>query len=438
MSSAPFTQRGQGRLYWRDVWVLYAREMRAALREKTIVLNSLFIPVFLYPLLLWAVFSGITFVMGQTEGFICRAAISGWPAAHPKLRLILEHNDKLDLVEPMDLERAKQQIRTGELDALVQFLPASGTKAALPGNFEARITYDSSRERSEEAQKRLSGAVDQYRQDWVKREARQRGIDAAGWQGFVVSFQNVASTKQMGAFMLGLVAPIMFVVMVALGCFYPAIDCIAGERERNTWETLMSTAASRLSVVTAKYLYVASLGGLAGILNLLVIAATLRPVLAPLLGRAGVMFDYALTPGALPVAAVAAVLLAGFVVAGMMLFASFARTFKEGQAMITPFYMLTIVPIVFLEVPGTKFTLPMACAPIVNVTMMVREALSGVFHWPQIGLTVASSLLAIALCLWLATFLLQFEDVVLGSFNGSFHKFIQQRLRKSRRPHPSL
>ena len=52
MSSAPFTQRGQGRLYWRDVWVLYAREMRAALREKTIVLNSLFIPVFLYPLLL--------------------------------------------------------------------------------------------------------------------------------------------------------------------------------------------------------------------------------------------------------------------------------------------------------------------------------------------------------------------------------------------------
>ena len=69
---------------------------------------------------------------------------------------------------------------------------------------------------------------------------------------------------------------------------------------------------------------------------------------------------------------------------------------------------------------------------------MVREALSGVFHWPQIGLTVASSLVAIALCLRLATFLLQFEDVVLGSFNGSFHKFIQQRLRKSRRPHPSL
>ena len=438
MNSAPFTQRELGRLNWRDVGVLYAREMRAALREKAIVLNSLFIPVFLYPLLLWAAFSGITFVMGQTEGFVCRTAISGWPAAHPKLRLKLEHDEKLDLMEVSDFAQAGQRIRAGELDALVQFLPASGSNAALPGNFEARITYDSSRERSDEAQKRLSGTVERYRQEWLKREARRRGIDAASWQGFVVWSQNVASKKQMGAFLLGLIAPVLFVVMVAVGCFYPAVDCIAGERERNTWETLMSTSASRLSVVTAKYLYVASMGGLAGILNLLAIMATLRPVFAPLMARTGQTFDCAIAPGALPVAAVAALLLAGFVAAGMMIFASFARTFKEGQAMITPFYMLTIVPIVFLQVPGIQFTLPLACVPIANVTMMVREALSGVFHWPQIALAVASSLLVIALCLRLATFLLQFEDVVLGSFNGSINKFIRQRLGRSRRPHPSL
>lgn len=251
MSGAPFTQPDRRRLNWRDVSVLYARELRAALREKAIVLNSLFIPVFLYPLLLWAIFSGITFVMGQTEGFVCRAAVSGWPAAHPKLRLNLEHDDKIDLTEPTDLGLARQQLKTGDLDVLLEFLPASGAEAALPGNFEARLTYDSARERSDEAHQRLSGAVDRYRQEWLKREARRRGIDAAGWQGFVISSQNVASKKQMGAFVLGLIAPILFVVMVAVGCFYPAVDCIAGERERNTWETLMSTSASRLSVVTA-------------------------------------------------------------------------------------------------------------------------------------------------------------------------------------------
>lgn len=438
MSSAALTQGERCRLNWREVGVLYAWEMRAALRERAIVLNSLLLPIFLYPLLLWAAFSGITFVMGQTEGFVCRAAIVGWPEAHPKLRLKLEHDDKFVLTDPADVAQAKQQIKTGQLDALLEFIPASAAKAALAGNFEARITYDSSRERSDEAHKRLSGTVERYRQEWLKREARKWGIDDAGWQGFVISSQNVASKKQMGAFILGLLAPVLFVVMVAVGCFYPAVDCIAGERERNTWETLMSTSASRLSVVTAKYLYVASLGGLAGILNLLVIVATLRPVFAPLMARTGQVFDFSIPPGALPVAAVAALLLAGFVAAGMMIFASFARTFKEGQAMITPFYMLTIVPIVFLQAPGIKFTFPLACVPIVNVTLMVREALSGVFHWLQIGVTVVCSLLAIALCLRLATFLLQFEDVVLGSFNGSFNKFIRQRFRNRRRPQPSL
>ena len=435
--SAPVTQRDLGRLSWRAVGVLYAREMRAALREKAIVINSLFIPVFLYPLLLWAAFSGITFVTGQTEGFICRAAITGWPVAHPKLRLNLEHDAKLALIEPTDLRRAEQQIKVGELDALVQFLPANGASVALPGNFGVRLTYDSSRERSGEAHRRLADAVERYRQDWLKREARKRGISAADWQGVEIALENVASKKQMGAFILGLMAPVMFVIMVAMGCFYPAVDCIAGERERHTWETLMSTSASRLSVVTAKYLYVASMGGLAGLLNLVAIAATLRPVLEPLMARTGRIFDCSIPLGALPVAALAAVLLAGFVAAGMMIFASFARTFKEGQALIMPFYMLTIVPIIFLQVPGIKFSLALACVPIVNVTLMVREALSGVYHWPQIGLAVATSLLVIALCLRLATSLLQFEDVVLGSFNGSLNKFIQQRLRK-RRPRPAL
>jgi sodium transport system permease protein len=416
--------------------VLYGREMRAALREKTIVLNSLLLPIFLYPLILWAGFSGITFVMGQTEGFICRTVVLGWPEAHPKLRLWLEHDDKLVLTEDADPARAKQQIKTGQLDALLEFVPASGAKAALAGNFEARITYDSSRERSDEAHKRLSETVERYRREWVNREARRHGIDAAAWQTFAIKSQNIASKRQMGAFILGMFAPVLFVVMVAVGCFYPAVDCIAGERERNTWETLMSTSASRLSVVTAKYLYVASMGGLAGILNLLVMMATLRPVFAPLLDRFGQRLEYTMPVGALPIAALAALLLAGFVAAGMMIFAAFARTFKEGQAMIMPFYMLIIVPIVFLQVPGIKFTVALACVPIANVTLMVREALGGVFHWLPIGVAVTSSVLVIGLCLRVATFLLQFEDVVLGSYNGSIGKFIRQRLRKPPLPQP--
>src|SRR3974390_62608 len=105
-------------LRWDQVRILYLREMRAALREKTILLNSILIPIFLYPFLMWAVFTGLTFVMGQNESFNSRVVVSGWPANHPKLRLNLERDEQLQLIEDkISPDAVTTQIKVGELEA---------------------------------------------------------------------------------------------------------------------------------------------------------------------------------------------------------------------------------------------------------------------------------------------------------------------------------
>jgi ABC-type Na+ efflux pump permease subunit len=239
----------------------------------------------------------------------------------------------------------------------------------------------------------------------------------------------------MGRFILGLMLPLFFVIMVAIGSFYPAVDATAGERERGTWETLMTVAVPRTSVVTAKYLYVATFGCLAGSLNLIAVTATMGPVLAPLMARTGERLEFSVPLTAIPVMLASAVLLAGFVAAGMMLFASFARTFREGQSMITPFYMLILLPVMFLQTPGLRFSMALASVPVINVTMMVREAITGVFHWPQIGVTVAVSLAAVAVCIWAASAILRVEEVVMGSYAGGLWGFVRERvLGRGRRP----
>jgi sodium transport system permease protein len=168
-------------------------------------------------------------------------------------------------------------------------------------------------------------------------------------------------------------------------------------------------------------------------LNLLAVILSLRPIFAPLLARAGRTIEANVPLAAIPTAILAALLLAGFVAAAMMIFASFARTFKEGQAMVTPFYMLVLVPVVFLQAPGLKFSLALALLPVINVTLMVREAFSGHFLWGPSLLTVLVSLVTIALCVRLAAFVLKFEDVVTGSYSGSFLKFMRERLLARRR-----
>jgi len=407
--------------------------MRAALREKAILLNSILIPIFLYPFLMWAVFTGLTFVMGQNESFNSRIVVSGWPANHPKLRLNLERDEQLQLIEgKISPDEVPARIKAGQLDAALEFLPADNTNAMPADNFQVCIAFDQSKDRSSQARTRLSDLIDSYRRDWLRREAKHRGVDAAAWQGFALATRNVASNKEMGAFIMGLLAPVIFVVMVAIGCFYPAVDATAGERERNTWETLMSTAASRLSVVTAKYLYVASLGAVAGLLNLLAVILTAKPIFGPLFAQAGRSIEYTIPIAALPLALIAALLLAGFVAAGMMMFAAFARTFKEGQSMIMPFYMLILIPVVFLQAPGLHFSLALACVPIVNLTLLIREVLTGTFHWPAIVVSFLVSLILIVVSLRLASYILKFEDVMTGSYGGSFGRFFKERVLRGR------
>ena len=59
---------------------------------------------------------------------------------------------------------------------------------------------------------------------------------------------------------------------------------------------------------------------------------------------------------------------------------------------------------------------------------MVREAISGTFHWAPIAISLVVSILLIVLCLRLAAFILRFEEVVIGSYSGTFGRFLKQRL----------
>jgi sodium transport system permease protein len=131
---------------------------------------------------------------------------------------------------------------------------------------------------------------------------------------------------------------------------------------------------------------------------------------------------------AAPVMFLSAVLLAGFIAAGMMVFAAFARTFKEGQAMITPFYLVVMVPIVFLQVPGVQFSPSTAVVPVVNLVLMMRAALGGTLELLPVAITLASSLGAITLALTAAAWILKIEEIATGAYSGNLLKFVRSRL----------
>jgi sodium transport system permease protein len=420
-------------LNWQDIWILYRRELRSAMRERTIVVNSILMPVFLYPVMLWVMFTGFTFVAGLADRATSRLVILGEPAQHEALLDTLRADEKVEILAPIEADSALVLIEAKEVDALVEFLPPGPGASSLPNNFEVRIRYDRAVERSRRASDRVSSEVDAYRDDWVAREAAARGLGTEDRTQFRIVQDNVSSGEDMGALLLGMLIPLFLVIMVALGCFIPSIDSTAGERERSTWETLMTVSASRLSVVAAKYLYVATLGILAGVLNVTAMFLSLGAVIAPLLADqsgSAEAFTFTLPVMALPVMIVAAVALALFFAGAMMILAAFARTFKDGQAMVTPVYWLALLPILIGQQTDQTLTPAIAAIPVANAAMMIRDAINGVFLWPLIAETLAVLLAMVVLCLLLARAVLKFEDLLLGSFDGSFWRFAKERLLK--------
>ncbi len=408
-----------------DIRILYWRELRSALRERGILVNSILIPLFLYPVMFWLMISALSFVQGQQERFVSRIALVGLSEAHDELRVTLAEDESIELVEAPEDWNA--DIQAGRLDVVAEWLPASEDAAELRDNFLLRLSFDASKDRSQTARFRLASKVDDYRATWLERAGEDLGLTPEAWQRFRVDRHNVATSDEMGAFLLGLIVPMMMVIMIALGCFYPAVDATAGERERSTWETLMTVSASRSSVIMAKYLYVATLGGVAGLLNLFALSLSMRAILAPMLGADSGGLDFRIPYAALPLMALSAVLLAMFVAAGMMILAAFARTFKEGQSMVGPLYMVCILPTFLVQSPDLELTVKWALVPIANIALMFREVIAGVYQWPLIGLTLAVQAATVMLCLAIARYVLSFEDVLVGSYSGSFGKFLKGR-----------
>ncbi|MEM7585570.1 MAG: ABC transporter permease subunit [Acidobacteriota bacterium] len=413
-----------------DIRLLYIHELRCALRERGILMNSVLIPLFLYPVMFWLMIVGISFVQGQQERWVSRIALVDVPVEHEALRTALEEHEGIELIDaPGDVEAA---IQAGRLDAAAELLPPTENGAGLDGNFLVRLSFDASKDRSQTARQRLDVEVAKYRVDWLERASAELGMTPEAWQHFRVDRRNVATDDEMGAFVLGMIVPMLMIIMIALGCFYPAVDATAGERERSTWETLMTVSASRSSVVMAKYLYVATLGGVAGLLNLFALSLSMRAILAPLLGGGSGGVEFGIPYAALPLMALSSLLLAMFIASGMMILAAFARTFKEGQSMIGPLYLLCILPPLLAQSPDLELTVKWALVPIVNISIMFREAIAGVYQWPLIGLTLVVQLVTVALCLALARWVLSFEDVLVGSYSGSFGRFLQKKWLQGR------
>ena len=178
-------------------------------------------------------------------------------------------------------------------------------------------------------------------------------------------------------------------------------------------ETLLCCPAARTDIVLGKFLMV-----LTGSLGAVVLSLASMGVTVALVGSAmgpgGAASGFVITIDPLGALGVLAMVVPVAVLFSALLFAIslFAKSFKEAQSYLTPLMFVVILPAMAGMLPGVELGYRLAAVPILNVTLVSKEMLSGVWHWGFIAMIFGSTALYAALALAAAVRMFGREDVV--------------------------
>ena len=231
----------------------------------------------------------------------------------------------------------------------------------------------------------------------------------------------MAPPEKVGGNAFGGFIPYFIIILCFTGAMYPAMDLTAGEKERGTMETLLCSPVRRLNIVLGKFLMVLTASVTTIFLSILSMAASAAIGMMSFGGSAGPAAAGAKAAGnAIPsidplglVGVVAMVAPVAVLFAALLLAISlFAKSYKEAQSYVSPLIIVIIMPAMLATLPGIELSAGTALIPILNLSLVCKEMLSGVWHWNFIGLIFGSSSLYAAIALTLAVKMFNREDVM--------------------------
>ena len=407
---------------WNNIVTVYLKELKDSLRDRRTLISMIVVPTLIMPIIMFGVGTIMSKIVKQAQAETVSVMVLGG-ADSPGVVASLTADKKFRVVpESADY---KQLISDKKVRAAVE-IPA-GFEAALKAGDTQTVSlyYYEGELKSGFGVKALQDFFTTLREKTVEARLTERGLPAALIKPFVVKRQNVAPPEKVGGNAIGGFIPYLIIILCFTGAMYPAMDLTAGEKERGTMETLLCSPVRRINLVLGKFLMVLTASLTTVLLSLLSMGVSAAIGVAyfatsptaqgatsaavaqsaggtiPLIDPVGLLGVGALV---LPVAV--------FFAALLLAISLFAKSYKEAQSYVSPLIIVVIMPAVIGMLPGVELNAKLALVPILNLSLVCKEMLSGVWHWNYIALIFGSSCLYAAIALGFAVKMFNREDVM--------------------------
>jgi len=400
----------------RNVGIVYRKELTEALRDRRTVITSVVVPLLLFPLLSVGFGAMIASIVGKTKEQTPKVMIIRGEDS-PGVVAALKATPKIEIVPATP--DWKNLVIEKEIPAVVE-IPAGFDKNIADQKELAVNIYNYSGDlKSEIAAGKVDTALKSYRDSVVKNRLEAHSMPVAILTPFEVKQQNVAPPEKSGAalFFGGFIAYIV-VFLCLNGGMHPAIDLTAGEKERGTMETILSSPISRAHLVVGKFLLVLTTALATAALSVISMGisfALVNSFHAKTIQGGDEGLSMHIGVGAALSVFIMAIPLAVLFSSVLLMIASFAKSYKEAQSYVMPLMFMVIIPAIAAMLPGVDLTAKLAFVPILNVSLLCKELVIGTYHWNLIAIIFTSTCAYAAIALFLAVKMFQRESVLFRS-----------------------
>ena len=374
------------------IFSIFKKELIDVLRDRRTLFFMVVIPVVVMPLLIFISLKFQEYQNKKSEEKILNIALVN-ESGDTKIRDYIVNQKGVNLIEDIDADSLEAGIKSDSLQGGI-YIGRNFLDDISTNQMGAIEIYYKSSDLMSKAKRRINNALEQYKNEIVTDRLSQYNLGQDLLEPIEIINRDMSTKKETVGKLVGGLIPYMLVMFIFLGAMYPAIDLGAGEKERGSLETLLSSPATKFEITMGKLMVVSLTGLASGLISVIGISfpmyfidnipeqikSTVLEIISPFMIISIVFLM-------IPIA---------IFFASMLLSISFyARSFKEAQSLMGPLNIAIIIPLMLTLGPGFEIDHVTALIPLVNVGLLTKEILAGSLE-PIYFIETLSSLLFFA------------------------------------------
>ena len=388
---------------------IFKKELIDVLRDRRTLMFMVVIPILITPLLIIGSIKFQEYQNKKSDEKILKIAYIN-ESEDSLTKQLLSDQKGVKIIEGVPIDSIESYIKSDSLQGGLYLGKGFLKKIKTNSSGDVKIYYKSS-DLMSKSKKRIQAALDIYKEKIISERLKQLNVDGQILEPINITNIDMATAKETLGKAVGGFIPYVLVMFIFLGAMYPAIDLGAGEKERGSLETLLSSPATKFEITMGKLLVVSLTGIVSGLVSVLGISSSLFfidkipvQIQETILDLISPFMIFSIIILMIPIA---------IFFASMLLSISFyARSFKEAQSLMGPLNMVIIVPLFLSLGPGMEMDHATALMPLINVGLLTKEILAGSVELIYFIETLFSLLFCAAIGIWFSVFWFKKENTI--------------------------